>query len=358
MDPTCVTQQRSRVSIEALLHGPVPSAHYYNSSVKVEQSVSDISSVKVEQSVSDSSSVKDQSVSDSSSTDTKVQAIANTLSTDTKIQAISDTSNSKDTPSQDTNTTTISVPSTSNPRPHISCMNCQTTSTPLWRRDPSTGSHLCNRCGLYLKTYNVMHPLIRIKHRPTAKRPIPEMDDVEQVPRPANCHPPQLHLDSVQRRKRVTPKQQISLGITPKCFNCGAEHTPLWRRDPSDNIICNACGLYHKLHDKPRPVAMRRAIKRRNRAVGVQSVPAASTGSLAGLDVLRRAAEMTHTDCQPVLSQSPNLSHPCSMLESLASVATAEIASTSKGAKEHLQKECQRLEQQLAKSKAILSSLT
>ncbi|KAJ2501510.1 GATA type transcriptional activator of nitrogen-regulated proteins [Coemansia sp. RSA 1972] len=338
MNPVCVIQQRSRVSIEALLHGPVPSVHY------------DISSVKVEE----------QAVSDGSSKDTKIQAIHdNTLSKDTKIQAISDNSNSKDTNEQDTRNTspTISVPSpfvsSACNRPLISCMNCQTTSTPLWRRDPSTGSHLCNRCGLYLKTYNVMHPLIRIKHRPTAKRPIPEMDDVEQVPRPANCHPPQLQLNSVQRRKRVTPKQQISLGITPKCYNCGAEHTPLWRRDPADNIICNACGLYHKLHDKPRPVAMRRAIKRRNRAVGVQSVPAASTGSLAGLDVLRRAAEMTHTDGP---SQTPNQSHPCAMLESLASVATAEIAS-SKGAKEHLQKECQRLEQQLAKSKAILSSL-
>ncbi|KAI8326460.1 glucocorticoid receptor-like (DNA-binding domain), partial [Martensiomyces pterosporus] len=76
------------------------------------------------------------------------------------------------------------------------------------------------------------------------------------IPRPANCHPPQLK--QVVRR-RVTPKQQISQGITPKCFNCGVEHTPLWRRDTEGNVICNACGLYYKLHEKVRPVSMKRA---------------------------------------------------------------------------------------------------
>ncbi|KAJ2366796.1 GATA type transcriptional activator of nitrogen-regulated proteins, partial [Coemansia sp. RSA 2607] len=164
----------------------------------------------------------------------------------------------------------------------ISCMNCNTTSTPLWRRDPTTGGHLCNRCGLYLKTYNVMHPLTKIKRRAmttTASRKdatrtktyettATDIDDVEQMPRPANCHPVQLQQIDVRviQKRRVTPKQQISLGMTPKCFNCCAEQTPLWRRDPEDNIICNACGLYYKLHGKARPVSMKRAqVKRRNR---------------------------------------------------------------------------------------------
>ncbi|KAJ2382647.1 GATA type transcriptional activator of nitrogen-regulated proteins [Coemansia sp. RSA 2611] len=268
--------------------------------------------------------------------------------------------------------TIISTSSTtaSKARAPISCMNCKTTVTPLWRRDPGTGAHLCNRCGLYLKTYNVMHPLTKIKRRAinSGQRAEAQMDDVEQVPRAANCTAPaQLRLTAdVQRRRRVTPKQQLSLGITPRCFNCGAEHTPLWRRDPADNIICNACGLYHKLHGAARPVSMRRAaIKRRSRTQSAapphaRSAPAAAAGSVAvppaisaaaapaaadGLDCLMRAAE---------LSQKPG----CAMLESLASVATAEMAEIAGDSpKVRLQTECRRLEQLLAQSKAVLESL-
>ncbi|KAJ2018413.1 GATA type transcriptional activator of nitrogen-regulated proteins [Coemansia sp. RSA 922] len=264
------------------------------------------------------------------------------------------------------------------------CINCQTTSTPLWRRDPASGGHLCNRCGLYLKTYNTMHPLTKIKRRainnPAVGRHVAsgteEMDDVEQIPRPANCHPPQLNTE-VHRgnKKRVTPKQQISQGLTPRCFNCSAEHTPLWRRDPQDNIICNACGLYFKLHGKARPVAMKRAaIRRRNRttsssvSIGAQSVPAFSEPthggadpSMGGLEFLMRAAEMRH-DPSKRLGVPRVENSACVMLESLATVAAAEIAASgddgSIGSKEKLQMECQRLELLLAESKAVLSTLS
>ena len=33
------------------------------------------------------------------------------------------------------------------------CNNCQTTYTPLWRKDCNTGEILCNACGIYLKTH-------------------------------------------------------------------------------------------------------------------------------------------------------------------------------------------------------------
>ena len=39
-----------------------------------------------------------------------------------------------------------------------------------------------------------------------------------------------------------------------KCSNCGATSTPSWRRCPAGkNLLCNACGLYQKLHGRRRP---------------------------------------------------------------------------------------------------------
>jgi hypothetical protein len=65
------------------------------------------------------------------------------------------------------------------------------------------------------------------------------------------------------------------------CANCGTSTTPLWRRDDVGNNICNACGLYYKLHGTHRPNSMKKTvIKRRKR------VPAASgVGSGTGVSV-------------------------------------------------------------------------
>lgn len=54
-----------------------------------------------------------------------------------------------------------------------------------------------------------------------------------------------------------------------RCTNCQTTTTPLWRRDEEGNNICNACGLYYKLHGTHRPIGMRKTvIKRRKRLMG------------------------------------------------------------------------------------------
>lgn len=54
--------------------------------------------------------------------------------------------------------------------------------------------------------------------------------------------------------------------VQPICQNCGTGTTPLWRRDESGSVLCNACGLFLKLHGRPRPISLKTdVIKSRNR---------------------------------------------------------------------------------------------
>ena len=48
------------------------------------------------------------------------------------------------------------------------------------------------------------------------------------------------------------------LGPNPTCFNCKTHSTSLWRRNKDGSPVCNACGLYAKLHHTQRPVTMRK----------------------------------------------------------------------------------------------------
>ncbi|CAJ0767326.1 24105_t:CDS:2, partial [Entrophospora sp. SA101] len=108
------------------------------------------------------------------------------------------------------------------------CTNCGTTTTPLWRRAPS-GETICNACGLYLKARNTVRP-------PWLKRGNSSCD---------GC--PAFNQHQVNRQALT-------------CANCGTNTTPLWRRDETGNTICNACGLYFKLHNVPRPPTMKRSV--------------------------------------------------------------------------------------------------
>ncbi|KAK9463457.1 uncharacterized protein V1516DRAFT_667812 [Lipomyces oligophaga] len=52
----------------------------------------------------------------------------------------------------------------------------------------------------------------------------------------------------------------------PTCQNCHTSTTPLWRRDEYGQVLCNACGLFLKLHGRARPISLKTdVIKSRNR---------------------------------------------------------------------------------------------
>ena len=50
------------------------------------------------------------------------------------------------------------------------------------------------------------------------------------------------------------------------CSNCHTKTTPLWRRNPQGQPLCNACGLFLKLHGTVRPLSLKTdVIKKRQR---------------------------------------------------------------------------------------------
>jgi GATA-binding protein len=97
----------------------------------------------------------------------------------------------------------------------------------------------------------------RISRSPAADQGAGEEQGIDAPPSPVDMT--ELHLQS----------QNTTVVIA--CQNCGTTITPLWRRDEAGRTICNACGLYYKLHNAHRPVTMKKAvIKRRKRVIPAQ----------------------------------------------------------------------------------------
>jgi GATA-binding protein, other eukaryote len=71
-------------------------------------------------------------------------------------------------------------------------------------------------------------------------------------------------------------------GAPTTCTNCFTQTTPLWRRNPEGQPLCNACGLFLKLHGVVRPLSLKTdVIKKRNRGSGA-SLPVGGTSTRSG----------------------------------------------------------------------------
>jgi hypothetical protein len=143
------------------------------------------------------------------------------------------------------------------PPRHLECFNCKITKTPLWRRTPDRLQTLCNACGLYYKQYNQHRPL-HVRHKPSttiSHQPYPRYQQTERWIVPVEYdQPPKSSLPAEE------PESDT------ECINCQQTNTPLWRKNENGDPLCNACGLYAKLHNKSRPVEMRKStIQRRRR---------------------------------------------------------------------------------------------
>ncbi|KAG0740628.1 hypothetical protein G6F57_005427 [Rhizopus arrhizus] len=79
--------------------------------------------------------------------------------------------------------------------------------------------------------------------------------------------------EPVKKKIRKTRRRRSCLSTLSKhkinstqCSNCHTTNTPLWRRNPEGEPLCNACGLFYKLHGTVRPLSLKTdVIKKRNR---------------------------------------------------------------------------------------------
>lgn len=103
------------------------------------------------------------------------------------------------------------------------------------------------------------------------------------------------------------------------CTNCFTQTTPLWRRNPEGQPLCNACGLFLKLHGVVRPLSLKTdVIKKRNRGSG-NSAPVGGTST--------RSAKKNSTINASGSSSGPN-TRKNSTLNVATSASTITQAST------------------------------
>lgn len=118
--------------------------------------------------------------------------------------------------------------------------------------------------------------------------------------------PPETGFSSAEPSRPPTPDAQKSggaasgpsgNGMPTTCTNCYTQTTPLWRRNPNGEPLCNACGLFLKLHGVVRPLSLKTdVIKKRNRGSGnSMSVGGSST----------RAAKKTAVRKSSIASTNP-----------------------------------------------------
>ena len=121
-------------------------------------------------------------------------------------------------------------------------------------------------------------------------------------------------------------------GVPTTCTNCFTQTTPLWRRNPEGHPLCNACGLFLKLHGVVRPLSLKTdVIKKRNRGSG-NSMPVGSASTRASKKATRKNSIQQTPVTAPASTKAPSVNDsesPPSVQDSVNEGSTAGSTPTS-----------------------------
>lgn len=105
------------------------------------------------------------------------------------------------------------------------------------------------------------------------------------------------------------------------CSNCGVTSTPAWRRNKADDLLCNACGLYDKVHGFPRPVSHSRTRFNRPTKRRSKRVPKAETVECELIPNIQTKNEITSW-----ISKLQSLNNPDEQSQFQAEIANASTS--------------------------------
>ncbi|KAI0010451.1 hypothetical protein F4779DRAFT_577585 [Xylariaceae sp. FL0662B] len=107
------------------------------------------------------------------------------------------------------------------------------------------------------------------------------------------------------------------------CTNCFTQTTPLWRRNPEGQPLCNACGLFLKLHGVVRPLSLKTdVIKKRNRGSGA-SLPVGGTSTRSSKK--NASASASGTASGPASRKNSTLTMATAAAGNAAAAAAAQV---------------------------------
>ncbi len=106
------------------------------------------------------------------------------------------------------------------------------------------------------------------------------------------------------------------------CTNCGTTTTTLWRRNNEGEPVCNACGLYYKLHGVNRPLAMRKdgIQTRKRKPKNASAASAAATAAAAAAVDRKQKTEGETQRVHSICGQCLNVSADTSRYQAVAEV--------------------------------------
>ena len=112
-------------------------------------------------------------------------------------------------------------------------------------------------------------------------------DSPQSAAHPSHCYAPHYEVQSIHRHSDSCHSSGAdatygsswqdsvaneTLSRARTCTNCHLNHSPSWRRGLAGELLCNACGLYLKLHKSRRPHAFNYSRLRRTRRSPLENV--------------------------------------------------------------------------------------